>query len=177
MFLDRWLKPRPAVAAGRALYVAVTAKAREAALYTRLGAPDTLEGRFELYTLHTLLILERLKGEGAAPAEAGQALFDAYLRGLDDAFREMGVGDLSVPKKMKKLGEAFYGRVKSYGDAFAALPDRTPLEALIGRTMLEGSKAPEPALAADYVLATRDALAAQDAAALAGGRIEWAPVP
>ncbi len=177
MFLDRWLKPRPAVTAGRALYAQVAAKARDAGFYTRLGAPDTLEGRFELYTLHTLLLLERLKGQGEGAAETGQALFDAYLRGLDDAFREMGVGDLSVSKKMKKLGQAFYGRVKSYGEAFEALPDRAPLEALIGRTALEGSKAPDAPALADYVLATRAALAAQAGPSLLAGTVTWEPLP
>ncbi len=177
MFLDRWLKPRPAVVAGKALYASVAAKAREAAFYARLGAPDTLEGRFELYTLHTLLLLERLKGQGPAAAETGQALFDTYLRGLDDAFREMGVGDLSVSKRMKKLGQAFYGRVKSYTDAFEQLPERAPLEALIGRTVLEGSSKPEPQVLADYVLATREALAAQSEDALLSGAVAWAPVP
>jgi cytochrome b pre-mRNA-processing protein 3 len=177
MFLDRWLKPRPAVIAGRALYASVAAQARQAAFYTRLGAPDTLEGRFELYTLHTLLILDRLKGQGPAAAETGQALFDTYLRGLDDAFREMGVGDLSVAKKMKKLGQAFYGRVKSYSEAFDQLPDRGPLEAVIARTVMEGSKAPDAAGLADYVLATREALAAQTVEALARGQVEWTPAP
>jgi cytochrome b pre-mRNA-processing protein 3 len=174
MFLDRWLKPRPAVVAGRALYASVAAKAREPAFYTRLGAPDTLEGRFELYTLHTLLILDRLKGQGPAAAETGQALFDTYLRGLDDAFREMGVGDLSVAKKMKKLGQAFYGRVKSYAEAFDQLPERAPLEALVGRTVLEGSKAPDPVALTDYVLATRKALENQSPDALAAGQVSWA---
>jgi cytochrome b pre-mRNA-processing protein 3 len=177
MFLDRWLKPRPAVIAGRALYASVAAQARAPEFYTRMGAPDTLEGRFELYTLHTVLILDRLKGQGPAAAETGQALFDTYLRGLDDAFREMGVGDLSVAKKMKKLGQAFYGRVKSYSEAFEQLPDRAPLEAVIGRTVLEGSRAPDPAALADYVVAARAALADQSADALAAGQVQWTPAP
>ena len=66
----------------------------------------------------------RLRGRATRPAETAQALFDAYVAALDDALREMGVGDLSVGKKMRKLGEAFYGRVKSYEAAFAALPRR-----------------------------------------------------
>ncbi len=56
------------------------------------------------------------------------------MKSLDHALREMGVGDLSVGKKMRKLGEAFYGRVKNYDEAFEALPDASPLAAIIGRT-------------------------------------------
>jgi len=74
------------------------------------------------------------KGDEAA-GEVSQALFDTYVKALDSALREMGVGDLSVGRKMRKLGEAFYGRGKSYEAAFAALPDEAPLCALIARTV------------------------------------------
>src|SRR5215208_769419 len=133
--LNRLFKPRPAQLAGRALYLRAVEQARAPELYATLGAPDTVEGRFELYSLHVYLLLERLKAQGPHAAETGQALFDAYVKSLDDALREMGVGDLSVGKKMRRLGEAFYGRVKSFEAAFADLPDRTGLEALLTRTV------------------------------------------
>lgn len=173
MFLDRWLKPRPAVAAGRKLYGAVAGQARTPALYAALKAPDTMEGRFELYTLHVLLVLERLKGQGELATETGQALFDAYLRGLDDAFRELGVSYVSVPKKMKKLGEAFYGRVGSYGEALAALPDRAPLESLLARTVFEGAEGGDVPGMADYVLRTREILKTQPLESLLAGEPSW----
>src|SRR5437667_448244 len=37
--------------------------------------------------------------------------------------REMGVGDLSVPRKMQGFAEAFYGRVEAYDRAFAGAGD------------------------------------------------------
>ena len=123
MLLRRLFKVRPAVEAGRKLYAAAVAQARQPRFYTDFAAPDTREGRFDLYTLHVVLLVRRLKGEGEQAAETSQALFDAYLRGLDDAFRELGASDLSVAKKMKKLGQAFYGRARAYEEAFAALPD------------------------------------------------------
>ena len=137
MLLDRLFRPRPAQAAGRALYALAVDRARMPGLYADLAAPDTAEGRFEIYSLHVVLLLDRLRGQGAEAAEVSQVLFDAYVKDLDTALREMGVGDLSVGKKMRKLGEAFYGRVKHYDDAFAALPDRGPLEAMIARTEAE----------------------------------------
>lgn len=171
--LQRLFRPRPAQITGKALYAAAVGQARSPALYSALGAPDTVEGRFEVYSLHVVLLLERLRGEGAVAAEASQALFDAYVKSLDDALREMGVGDLSVGKKMRKLGEAFFGRAKNYHAALEALPDRAPLEALIGRTVYaeaDGTKAPAMA---DYVLAQHEHLAAQPAAALMKGDVDW----
>ena len=72
-----------------------------AAFYADLFAPDTMEGRFELYSLHVILLMDRLKGESTLN-ESRQELFDAYIRGLDDAFREIGVSDTSVGKRVKK---------------------------------------------------------------------------
>ena len=166
--------PRPAIAAGRRLYTAAVAQARRPALYQTLGAPDTTEGRFELYTLHVVLLLHRLKGQGAQAAETGQGLFDAYLRGLDDALREMGVGDLSVGKKMRKLGEAFYGRAKSYDSALDALPDRVPLTAIIGRTA--GVEGADPAPLVDYAVRARAALAEQPLSSILEGDASWPPI-
>lgn len=177
MILDRLLKPRPAKAAGAALYGAAVSQARQPALYAPGLVPDTREGRFELYTLHVILLVERLKGEGETAAETSQALFDAYVRGLDDAFRELGVGDLAVPKRMKTLGQAFYGRGRSYEQAFAALPDRTTLTALVGRTLLEGVEGARTGAMAGYILASRQALAGQATPSLLAGEASWAPPP
>ena len=170
--LDRLFKPRPAQIAGRALYPRAVAQARTPALYAEFGAPDTIEGRFELYSLHVYLVLERLKGEGEQAAETAQALFDAYVKSLDDALREMGVGDLSVGKKMRKLGEAFYGRVRGYEEALAALPDTAALEALLGRTVFAGAAAPTAELTA-YVVARHAALRTNPLPDLLAGEISW----
>jgi cytochrome b pre-mRNA-processing protein 3 len=173
MLLDRLFRPRPALAMGRALYAQVVEQARTPSLYLELGCPDTTEGRFEVYTLHLMLVLERLSGQGPEAAEVSQALFEVYLKRLDDALREMGVGDLSVGKKMRKLGEAFYGRLKTFVAAVDVLPDREPLTALIGRTVYEGADASRAADLADYLLRQRDALAAEPAERLVTGHVDW----
>lgn len=161
MFLDRLFKPRAAKLAAAELYASAVAQAREPVFYTALGAPDTREGRFELYTIHVVLLVERLKGQGEAAAETSQAVFDAYVRGLDDAFRELGVGDLAVGKKMKKLGEAFYGRLR----AFEAATERADIESLLERTGAGNL--------ADYVIAARDQLARQPLDDLLSGTVTW----
>jgi cytochrome b pre-mRNA-processing protein 3 len=178
--LTRLFKPRPAQTAGRALYARTVTQARTPGFYLALGAPDTPEGRFELYSLHVYLLLERLKGQGPQAAETAQALFDTYLSGLDNALRELGVGDTVVGKRMRKLGEAFYGRVNSYEAALAALPEREPLESLLARTVYEGADpahVPVHATAlADYVAGQRAHLAGQPLAALCAGEVAWRPL-
>jgi cytochrome b pre-mRNA-processing protein 3 len=166
------VRARPAEAAGARLYAAAAAQARQPGFYLA-GVPDTPTGRFELYTAHVVLVLHRLKGQGAEAAEAGQALFDAYVANLDLALRELGVGDLSVGKKMRRLGEAFYGRTKAYDAALGQLPEREPLRALISRTMLDDAN---PALAeamAAYVARAAEGLAAIPLSDVIDCRLVW----
>ena len=171
--LKRLFKARPAARAGAMLYLRAVDQARLPALYEALAAPDTVEGRFELYSLHVYLLLQRLKEQGPQAAETAQALFDTYVKSLDDALREMGVGDLSVGKKMRRLGEAFYGRVKSYEEAFAALPDQAALDGVLARTVFaESPDAPVGPFAA-YVLRQREHLAGQPLATLLAGDVAW----
>lgn len=176
MFFKRFRKPRPAVVAGEALYASAVAQARRPGLYTTLAVPDTREGRFELYSLHVILLLDRLKGlTDERSGETKQALVDRFTRGLDDAFRELGVGDVAVPKRIKKLGEAFYGRARSADQAFDALPDGRTLQALLARTLFEGDDAKAGAMA-DYVVRVRQDLSAQPDAALLAGDVRWLEV-
>jgi cytochrome b pre-mRNA-processing protein 3 len=174
--LNRLFKPRPAKVAGEALYSAAAAQARSPGFYRADGVADTREGRFELYSLHVILLLERLKGHGEQGDETAQALMERYIRGLDDAFRDLGVGDVGVAKKVKKLAEAFYGRAKAFQEAFAALPERTALEDVIARTTLEGGDGNVAGLT-DYVLATRDSLSQQTLDALYAGEVTFEARP
>src|SRR5579872_1977646 len=176
MVLERLLRRRPDKAAGQRLYAAAVAQARAPELYAELGAPDTPDGRFEIYTLYVLLVLDRLRGHGPAAAAVSQALFDTYLSGLDHGLRELAVGDLSVGKTMRKLGEAFYGRAKALDAAIAALPDRAPLDGLLVRTVFGGAEGADAAPLGDYLLAARAALGAASPASLLAGDISWPAV-
>ena len=171
--LKRLFRPNPAYEAGWSLYRTAAAQARSPGFYASAHAPDTVEGRFELYMIHVILLAMRLRGHGARAGETSQVMFDAFLRGLDDAMREMGVGDLSVGKKMRKLGEAFYGRVHAYEAALASLPDRAALEALVARTLLADAKDADPGPLADYVVSQHAALATQAVDRLCAGEVAW----
>jgi cytochrome b pre-mRNA-processing protein 3 len=176
MVLARLFKPRAEAQAGQALYASAAAQARDAAFYRELGAADTAEGRFELFSLHVALLLLRLKGQGPRAAEIGQGLFEAYVRSLDDALREMGVADVRVGGRMKKLGEAFYGRMRALELALETRPELSELEALMRRTVLQGSADGRADALAGYAARAADHLAAKPLDGLLEGRADWPQV-
>jgi cytochrome b pre-mRNA-processing protein 3 len=170
-------RERPADVAGRRLYAAAAAQARQQGFYLAAGVPDTPEGRFELYTAHVVLILHRLKRQGPLAAEIGQVVFDTYVSSLDLALRELGVGDLSVGKKMRKLGEAFYGRAKAYDAALETLPDTVPLRSLIARTVLADAEPAGAGLIADYMANAVERFRAQGLEEIVEARLDWPEPP
>ena len=170
----RLFRKRPAAEAGRRLYASCVAQARLPALYLDLAVPDTVEGRFELYSLHVILVLDRLVRQGEEAAEVSQGLFDAFIRSLDDALREMGVGDLSVGKKMRRIGEALYGRLRNYEAAFAGEEGADPLEAVLGRTVYQDVADPPLEAMSAYVTRQRDRLRALSLRGILDGSLEWA---
>lgn len=104
------------------LYGRVVTSARQPAFYRDLGVADTPEGRFELVALHLFLAAERVKREKDGSAIA-QRLIEAFITDMDDCMREMGVGDLTVPKKVKRAAAGFYERAGAYRDALASSDD------------------------------------------------------
>jgi cytochrome b pre-mRNA-processing protein 3 len=124
-----------------------------------------------------VLVLRRLESEPDPVRRLGQALFDCFCRDMDGSLREMGVGDLAVPDKMRKIGEAFYGRQAVYVAALAA-PDPEPLVAALARNVFgapTGTGLGASRLAA-YVRATAGRLAGQDRQALGHAELDF-PAP
>jgi cytochrome b pre-mRNA-processing protein 3 len=146
--------PRAATIAG--LYGAIVAQARNPSFYLGFGVPDTAEGRFDMILLHLALLCRRLGRDAATAGSLGQDVFDMFCRDMDHNLREMGVGDLTVPKKMQKLAEAFYGRLETYDRALAAAGEED-LAAALGRNVLGETTPSESArrLAAYARLAAR----------------------
>jgi cytochrome b pre-mRNA-processing protein 3 len=149
---------------GLALYEAAVAQARQPGFYRVLGVADQIDARFELYTLQVLLLVMRLREEPSpdtqAGAEAGQDLFDVYVSALDNSLRELGVHDVTMAKKMRKLGEALYGRMTTYEPAIRQ-GDATTLAAALARNVYETEDAGSGRGLADYALAARAMLAGQ----------------
>ena len=159
------------------LYGTIVAQARAAAFYRIYRVPDTVNGRFEMVVLHTVLVLRRLESEPDPVRRLGQGLFDRFCRDMDGSLREMGVGDLAVPDKMRKIGEAFYGRQAVYVAALAA-PDPEPLVAALARNVFgtpNGTGLGASRLAA-YVRMTAGRLAGQDGQALGRAELDFPEV-
>jgi cytochrome b pre-mRNA-processing protein 3 len=153
------------------LYGTIVAQARMPGFYRDYAVPDMLNGRFELIVLHLTVLLDRLAHDPAL-RNLGQAVFDRFCQDMDHNLREMGVGDLTVPKQMRRIGEAFYGRAQAYRSALATADDRALAEAL-ARNIYEAAACPAAARLAAYMReAVRD-LAAQDSARLAAGQLRF----
>jgi cytochrome b pre-mRNA-processing protein 3 len=149
------------------LYGMIVAQARSPAFYQGYCVPDTVDGRFEMVTLHTVLFLSRLETEPGEARRLGQGLFDAFCEDMDASMREMGVGDLAVPRKMRRIGEAFYGRQAAYREALAAAGEG-PLAEALDRNVYSGATPTGCGVErlARYVRAAAGALAKTDVRAL-----------
>src|SRR6202020_656983 len=117
------------------IYGMIVTQAREPLFYRDLTVPDTVNGRFDLLVLHLWMVLRRLRLLPGGP-ELCQALFDRFCDDMDGNLREMGVGDLAVPKRMQAFGEAFYGRIAAY-DLALSLGGGPEAQAL-GKNILNG---------------------------------------
>src|SRR5262249_14079225 len=111
------------------LYGTIVAQVRLPCFYREYGVADTVNGRFDLLVLHLATVLDRL-AEDAELRNTGPALFVRFCKDMDHNLREMGIGDLSVPKEMHRIGEAFYGRAQVYRSALAAQGTELLVEAL-----------------------------------------------
>ena len=138
------------------LYGTIVAQARAVPFYRIYGVPDTVNGRFEMVVLHLVLVLRRLEAEPPLGRELGQSLFDWFCSDMDGNLREMGVGDLAVPRRMRKIGEAFFGRQAAYTAALSS-GDAQSLSAALARNVFD---APEEAALGALRLAAYMQLAA-----------------
>lgn len=125
-----WLRRSQPDEAVARVYELIVAQARRPEFYRDLGVADSLDGRFDMLTLHAMLILRRFKSEPERTAKTGQDLFDHMFFDMDRSLREIGVSDLSVGKRVKEMGSAFLGRVAAYEKGFAE-PGNALEEALI----------------------------------------------
>lgn len=164
---------------GYEIYGAAVRAARNPVFFAELAVPDTLDGRFDLVGLFAALAIRRLRLLPAPGPNLAQAVFDAMFADMDFNLRELGVGDLSLPRKMKAMWEAFHGRAIAY-EAPLADADAGGLALALARNVWRGAL---PAEAAAPALLAREALR-QDAHLAAFGIKDWqagraafAPVP
>lgn len=159
-----------------AIYGMIVTQAREPIFYRDLGVPDTVNGRFDLLLLHLWLLLRRLRtvqGATGGATELSQALFDRFCEDMDDNLREMGVGDQTVPKRMRAFGEAFYGRVQAYDQAIESGGEALALA--ICKNILNGAGLDQARRLAAYAHAAEADLGRTDKAALLRASFKFPP--
>ena len=160
-------------AAAGTLFEAILKQSRQPYFYERTGVADSMDGRFDILCLHAAIVILRLRTDGREGAALGQALFDTMFRRMETDLREMGIGDLGVPKHMQKMMKAFNGRLHAYADALAS---RNPalFEITVARNVfrLQGEAIPPGAAPiADYAQRLYEAIAADTMDMFLDGRI------
>ncbi len=155
-----------------ALYDVLVKKSREAAFYTTFGVPDTVDGRFDMIIIHAMLVFRHLRDGGNDAEITGQAVFDLMFKDMDRSLREMGVGDLSVARHIKKMAKAFYGRAAMYEEG---LDGETELLGQALQSNVYRHRAAEPQVIAgmtDYLRRVDAHIAGQNVADIVAGRLD-----
>ncbi|MCC0030163.1 MAG: ubiquinol-cytochrome C chaperone [Brucellaceae bacterium] len=161
------------------IYGEIVTAARQPAFYAEMGVPDTPLGRFEMLSLHLFMLFRRARSSANAGLDSAvQDVTDEFFKDVDHSLRELGIGDMGVPKRMKKLARMFYGRCNSYGEALDA-GDAAALATALSRNIrpdLEDAGWPGATALASYVGRASAFLDTQDDAALLEGRIAFMPM-
>lgn len=162
---------------GAWIYNAIVEQARRPEFYESFDVPDTLDGRFDLIVLHAGMYLPRLKSLKPEGKALAQAAFDQMFANFEQNLRELGAGDMSMPRKVKGMLAAFYGRVTAYDTAIKG-GDVEALRAALQRNVYRGAEVAQPKLhaLATYVRATHEALKAAGDADILAGTFAW-PAP
>jgi cytochrome b pre-mRNA-processing protein 3 len=155
-----------------AVYSAIVAQSRQPQFYADWGVPDTVTGRFDMISLHLALLFRRLRAESGERKEFSQAVFDLFFKDMDRSLREMGVGDLGVPKRIQKMGNIFFGLLAAMNEAMDR-NDAGALKAVLARNIYGDAPDAQVEALAAYLLAEDRALAAQPAEAIVNGELNF----
>ena len=177
MILDKlFSRMRTAPSPAQNAYLQIVAQARQNAFYTQAQVPDSVDGRFDMIVLHACLVMRRLAADkGSIAKEFSQELFDEMFLDMDRSLREMGVGDLSVGKKIKKMAQVFYGRAAAYEEGILQYADHPAvLEDAVMRNIFPATKdATGAKQIARYMVELAESLDKQPIEGLLTGDIEF----
>lgn len=175
-----WLRRRFGLSPHRVpahqLYLGIVEQARSPGFFSTLGVADTVDGRFDMLCLHVFLVLRRLKEAPEQTEDFAQTLFDVFFADMDRSLREMGVGDLSVGKKVRAMSKAFMGRVDAYD---RALDEGEGLAEALVRNLYRGEAPRAECLSGivDYVSAEARHMAARPLEPMLSGHVAFGPPP
>jgi cytochrome b pre-mRNA-processing protein 3 len=175
MILTQWRARRTNRTLIDQLHGKIVAASRRPSHYLDLEVADTFEGRFEMVTLYSGLVIRRLTRLPGIGLELAQELTDSVFRHFEIALREIGIGDVAIPKRLKRMGEAFYGRNKAYDEGLAAAASDRLVRALARNVygVEDLAFAPMAVRLARYVRAVADALERTPIEAFAAGNVEF----
>lgn len=153
------------------VYEAIVTAGRAPVIYAQYGVPDTPLGRFESLSAHMIVFLHRTRQTEPALEALAQDVLDEFFKDVDHSIRELGIGDSSVPKRMKKLGKMFYGRMGAYWEGIDK-DDPAFLGVALARNIAPES--PETIQASDFgkhLIAWRGQLDTVDNGAILSGKL------
>ena len=139
-------------------YASIVEAARDPVFYAEWGVPDTPLGRYESIGLHLILYLHRLRGASGPAEDFSRDVLDEFFKDVDHSIRELGVGDPSVPKRMKKLARMFYGRMGHYWKALDDDNAQALGEAVARNVAPDAPETIDRARMADYMMRARKTL-------------------
>lgn len=87
---------------------------RNKVFYNRLLVPDTIDGRYDLLVMFSVILTYYLNKCGPKGKDLSQNLFDKIFLDLDLSLRELGAGDAGVHIKIKHMINSYMGRQQSY---------------------------------------------------------------
>jgi cytochrome b pre-mRNA-processing protein 3 len=128
----------PARRKAERLLDAITVQARQPVFFTDFAVPDTLDGRFDLMSLHGALVFRALERKGREGHDLAQLTTDLMFGAFDDAIRSLGVGDSGIPRRVKTMGKAYIGRASAY-DAALKAGDAAALGDALARNVYRGA--------------------------------------
>jgi cytochrome b pre-mRNA-processing protein 3 len=176
MIFKKLFGRNPYRAVARDIYEKIVQQARQPVFYLEADVPDTVDGRYEMVSLHAFLVLRRIKQEGERGQKLSQAVFDRMFADMDHSIRELGVGDLSVGKRIKAMAQVFYGRIVAYEAAIDGTSDETLEDALARNHYGTLETSPEMVVLkrlAHYIVENDEFLKTQTSANLFKGEIEF----
>ncbi len=177
LLLFGWLKKKDRKqTAAFELYTAMVTQARQPDFYAKLGVPDTIEGRFDLILVHAFVLFRRLKTDDG-DRDLAQHIFDVMFADLDQNMREMGIGDVGILKRIRKMSESYHGRIVAYEEGVQS--GAAELAAALDRNLFADTEVTDVQLMA-MVGYVHDALALLDKQAileLQNGAVQFPKIP
>lgn len=177
LLLFGWLKKKDRKHASAVdLYTAMVTQARQPEFYSKLGVADTKEGRFDLILVHAFILFRRLKAEDG-DKDLAQEVFDVMFADLDQNMREMGIGDVGILKRIRKMSDSYHGRIVAYEEGMQS--GAAELAAALDRNLYADTDVRDEQLMAvvGYVHDALTLLEQQTLSEIQNGKVRFPDVP